>query len=326
MFDAGPAVCDPRAHVAAGGAPVPVHYFAPARLGERLRAFRDGFPGCVTYAVKANPDPLVLERLVAGGIGELDVASPGEIALVRGLSPGAALNYNNPVRSRAEIAAGVAAGVASWAVDCAGELAKLAEAEMVPRGAEVAVRFKLAVPGAAYDFGAKFGAEPAEAATLLAAVAELGFRPALTFHVGTQNTDPAAWETCLRAAARIAAAAGVAVGRVNVGGGFPAARDGGAADLRPFFAAIGRGAAAFPLPRLRAVAPDGRLRIGGPKPRAVFGPTCDSLDRIPGAVPLPEDLAEGDWLIFDGMGAYLNGATTVFNGYGARETVLVDRL
>ncbi|GGL72119.1 hypothetical protein [Wenxinia marina] len=372
MFDA-PIPRDPVAHMAAGAGDVPVHYFSPAALDRRLASFGSGFPGLVTYAVKANPDEQVIARLCAGGMTAFDVASPEEIALVRRLCPGAALHYNNPVRSRGEIAAGLAAGVASWSVDCAGELDKLTD--LLPQGAEIAVRFKLPVAGAAYDFGAKFGAEPEEAAELLAVVAARGYGPALTFHVGTQNTDPGAWETYLTAAADIARRAGVRPGRVNVGGGFPAARDGGAPDLAPFFAAIRRGAAAFDtspalvcepgrglvadafaygvevksvrgsaiyladgiygglsefvsfaLPRIRVVAPGGALRTAPPRPRTVWGPTCDSLDRIPGEVTLPGDLAEGDWLLFDGMGAYLNGVTTTFNGYGARRTVEVDRL
>ena len=60
--------------------------------------------------------------------------------------------------------------------------------------------------------------------------------------------------------------------------------------------------------------------------RAVFGPTCDSLDRLPGTVRLPVDLAEGDWLLFHGMGAYSRATLTRFNGYGVERIVTVDRL
>ncbi len=48
-------------------------------------------------------------------------------------------------------------GVKSYSVDSHSELAKLIE--LVPaEGCEISVRFKLPVSGAAYNFGAKFGA------------------------------------------------------------------------------------------------------------------------------------------------------------------------
>lgn len=94
----------------------PVHFFAPDRLDARLAEFRRGFPGLVTYAVKANPTEDVLRRLCAGGLDGFDVASPDEIALIRRICPDAPMHYNNPVRSKAEIAAGIAAGVVSWSM------------------------------------------------------------------------------------------------------------------------------------------------------------------------------------------------------------------
>ncbi len=346
----------------------PVLFFAPAALQARARQFLDGFPGLVTYAVKANPDEEVIQNLAAAGLRGFDVASPEEIALVRRLVPDAALHYNNPVRSRREIAQAVAMGVDSWSVDSASELAKLAG--VVPAKCEVSVRFKLPVKGAAYDFGAKFGLEPEAAAVLLAEVARLGFVPALTFHPGTQCTDARAWAAYIHAAARIADAAGVRIDRLNVGGGFPSHRRAAEAPaLEAIFATIaeatldafgtdapalicepGRAmvADAFTLAaRVKAVRDDGAVflndgiygalaeapfmgvpdrielrgadgtpRRGYPRPRAVFGPTCDSLDRLPGEVPLPSDLAEGDYLLIHGMGAYTTVTNTRFNGFG----------
>ena len=37
--------------------------------------------------------------------------------------------------------------------------------------------------------------------------------------------------------------------------------------------------------------PEGIRRRGIPTPRTVFGPTCDSVDRLPGELALPADLA-----------------------------------
>ena len=54
----------------------PVHFFVPSALDAAFQGFRQGFPGLVTYAVKANPDRRVLAQLVASGIDGFDVASP----------------------------------------------------------------------------------------------------------------------------------------------------------------------------------------------------------------------------------------------------------
>ncbi len=45
------------------------------------------------------------------------------------------------------------------------------------------------------------------------------------------------------------------------------------------------------------------------------GPTCDSLDVLPGTFTLPEDVGEGDWIEIDQVGAYSNALATRFNGF-----------
>ncbi len=347
----------------------PVMVFAPDVLRATARRFLEGFPGLVTYAVKANPDPAIIRVLAAAGIGGFDVASPHEIDLIGRIAPQAARHYHNPVRSLAEIDHAVRAGITAWSVDSLSELDKLFARVPAP-DCEISPRFKLPVPGAAYDFGAKFGASPQAAAELLRAVADRGYLPSLTFHPGTQCTDPQAWQTYIATAAQISAMAGVRVRRLNVGGGFPSHRVAGIApDLTAIFSMIaqatqavfgsappqlvcepGRGlcADAFSLitrvkalrdgneiflndgvyggltelpqignlDRVEVLAPDGRRRMDPPRPRVIFGPTCDSLDRLPGELTLPSTIEEGDYLIFHGAGAYSTITNTRFNGFG----------
>lgn len=359
----------------------PVLFFAPQALQAMARRFIDGFPGMVTYAVKSNPEEAVIENLVAAGLRGFDVASPFEMQLIRRLAPEAAMHYNNPVRSRAEIAVAVELGVRSYSVDSASELEKLIA--MVPaEGTEISVRFKLPVAGAAYNFGAKFGATAELATVLLARVAEAGFIPSITFHPGTQCTDPAAWEAYIRTAATIASDAGVTIARLNVGGGFPSHRLHGVmpaldetfalidrvtteafGDNRPMlvcepgraicgdaftlaarvkavrddthvFLNDGVYGALTELPligvidRMTVVTPEGQVRNGPTQPRIVFGPTCDSVDRLPGELPLAADIAEGDFVVVHGMGAYSTVTNTRFNGFGelGMATVLSQKL
>ncbi|MTH76666.1 type III PLP-dependent enzyme [Paracoccus aestuariivivens] len=70
------------------------------------------------------------------------------------------------------------------------------------------------------------------------------------------------------------------------------------------------------LDRLQVLTPEGVRRGGAPVPRVIFGPTCDSLDRLPGEVNLPADVQEGDYVIFHGAGAYSTVTNTRFNGFG----------
>ena len=62
------------------------------------------------------------------------------------------------------------------------------------------------------------------------------------------------------------------------------------------------------------------------RPRVIYGPTCDSIDRLPDPLALPEGLDEGDYVLFDGMGAYSIAMGTRFNGYGKADLVTVQRL
>lgn len=356
----------------------PVFFYDPVRLERQARRFALGFPGEVTYAVKANPDPMVIEALARGGadrpgMAAFDVASPQEMELVRSVAPEARLHYHNPVRSMAEIAAGKRHGVTSWSVDRASELDKLGDIT----GAEIAVRLKLPVAGAVYDFGSKFGAPPAQAAALLRQVVDRGGVPSITFHPGTQCRSARAWEAYIDASAEVAREAGVTLHRLNVGGGFPAHREDPDPDLQEIFDAIearvgqafgtlrpalvcepGRamvaeafelalrvkavsGGAVFlndgiygglsewrdlqPSQRLTVFAPDGAERRGALEDREVFGPTCDSLDRLSDRVGLPGDLQEGDHVLFHACGAYSTALSTRFNGYGARRIVTLMR-
>ncbi|WBU64074.1 type III PLP-dependent enzyme [Paracoccus aerodenitrificans] len=357
----------------------PVMAFAPDVLQDTARRFLDGFPGLVTYAVKSNPEEAVIENLVAAGVQGFDVASPAEIDLIGRLAPGAARHYHNPVRSRAEIEHAVKAGVTSWSVDSASELDKLID--MVPaEGCEISPRFKLPVAGAIYDFGSKFGATPELAAELLKRVSAAGFIPSLTFHPGTQCTDPGAWEQYIRTAADICTEAGVKAKRLNVGGGFPSHRVHGVEPaLDDIFGLIGRvtaevfgadapnlvcepgrgicgdafslitcvkavrdgehvflndgvygGLAELPIvgniDRIQLLTPEGEPRGGDDTGRVIFGPTCDSVDRLPGELTLPGDVREGDYVIFHGAGAYSVVTNTRFNGFGMMERATVRRL
>ena len=60
------------------------------------------------------------------------------------------------------------------------------------------------------------------------------------------------------------------------------------------------------------------------KPFRFYGPTCDSLDQMPGPFWLPADVREGDFVEIGMLGAYGVALATRFNGYGDIDAAIVE--
>ena len=63
--------------------------------------------------------------------------------------------------------------------------------------------------------------------------------------------------------------------------------------------------------------PQGRAKAlnGEKRPFRAYGPTCDSADVLPRPLSLPDGIANGDYILFDAMGAYTVSSRSPFNGY-----------
>ena len=355
----------------------PLVCLRPAAIAAAALRFVEGFPGNVLYAVKCNPELLVLRAVWAGGVRHFDCASLPEIALVRGLLPEAEVHYMHPVKGREAIAAAFHRyGVTDFAFDSRDELEKILQetvpVELVGTPPTLGLFVRLAVAqGGAYDLSGKFGVAVAEAAELLRAARPQAARLGICFHVGSQCLDPAAYARAIALAAEAAELSGVAIDIVDVGGGFPVSYPeivppplgdymeaiGAAAAMfgdgvrlwaEPGRALVagggsvvvqvqlrrgdalyvndgvygslsdaGRPAFRFPARRIRPDTPDdGATRL---HEFVLFGPTCDSADRMQGPFRLPDDIDEGDWIELGQLGAYGACLRTGFNGF---ETVL----
>ncbi|GAA4839435.1 type III PLP-dependent enzyme [Saccharopolyspora rosea] len=195
-----------------------------ATVRQRYRQLRTALPDArICYAVKANPTPEVVGELVGLG-ASFDVASPGEIELC--LAKGAApetISYGNTIKKRRDVARAHAQGVRLFATDSAADLAGIAEAAP---GSKVFCRVLVDNTGSRTPFGRKFGCPPETAVRLLVRARELGLDAyGVSFHSGSQQQDPAAWEHGINAARRVfegCAAQGVELRMVNLGGGLPA--------------------------------------------------------------------------------------------------------
>ena len=76
----------------------------------------------------------------------------------------------------------------------------------------------------------------------------------------------------------------------------------------------------MPVPgRQTVIDSQGRDRQGRTQPFTIFGPTCDSLDRVPVAWDLPTDTEDGEHILLTGGGAYSLALVTAFNGYGTQQ-------
>ena len=190
---------------------------------ENYTAFAKSLPDTrVFYAVKANPAPEVLSLLASLG-SCFDTASVAEIEMA--LAAGATadrISFGNTIKKERDVARAHALGVRLYAVDCAAEVEKIARAAP---GARVFCRILSDCVGAEWPLSRKFGCEPAMAADVLEHAMKLGLEPyGVSFHVGSQQRNPHAWDRALASAAAVfreCGDRGMSLSMVNLGGGFP---------------------------------------------------------------------------------------------------------
>jgi ornithine decarboxylase len=189
-----------------------------------FRALRHHFPQAhIHYAVKANPAPEILLALWDVGC-DFDVASPREIALCLHLGiPARMLSYGNTIKKAKDIAYAYARGVRLFSFDTVTELEKLAACAP---GSKVMCRVMVSSEGASWSLSKKFGCDFETALELLQLAVKRGLGPyGLSFHVGSQQQNPHAWDVALSELAQLVSSLGdkgVDLEVINIGGGLPA--------------------------------------------------------------------------------------------------------
>ncbi len=243
----------------------PLHCLRPATVAGAARAFRAAFPGTALYAVKCNPEPAVLRALWEGGIRHFDCASLAEVRLVRSMFADAAIHFMHPIKARSAIRESWERHrVRDFVLDSAEELAKILEETGSGEGIGLVVRLALPKGNAVYDLSGKFGAEPAAAVELLRAARSHAAKLGVSFHVGSQCLEPAAYARAVGLAAGVIRQAGVAVDLLDVGGGYPVAYpDGVPPPLSAFTNAIAMAVAEEGLSGLELWAEPGRALVAG---------------------------------------------------------------
>jgi ornithine decarboxylase len=193
------------------------------------------------YAVKANPDPAILQTLHAIG-ASFDVASMAEFNLVyeniRNLSAKDRQNfiwdkiiYSNPIKDKRTLEE-LDLYKPLVAFDNAEEIKKIRK--HAPH-AGLTLRVRVPNTGSMVELSSKFGAAPGEAVDLIAQAFDAGLTvEGLAFHVGSQCTNVDNYVQAFTTSAAImeeAASRGFEMKLLDIGGGFPARYD---MHVRPF--------------------------------------------------------------------------------------------
>jgi ornithine decarboxylase len=190
---------------------------------EKYQEFRTHFgEASIYYALKANPHPGIVQLLQELDC-QFEISSLGELELLLNMGiPSRRIISGNPVKEGAFVERAHASGIDLFAFDSYPEIEKLADCAP---GSRVTVRLAVPNDGSEWPLSKKFGVEPREAADLLRRAGQRGLRPVgITFHVGSQCTQPDTWAVAIqksRIVWQLAAEKGVALSLLNVGGGFP---------------------------------------------------------------------------------------------------------
>ncbi len=234
-----------------------------AEVAARLDAFNAAMPSIRPYfALKCNAAQPVLATLADGGAG-FEIASVYELDPLQavGVHPADVL-FSNTVKPEQHIRAAAARGVWRFALDSEGELRKLAVA--APRSA-VYVRLNVEDSHSLFPLSRKFGTSPDEAIRLLRMASEVGLSPyGLTFHVGSQCTDPSMYARAIERCGLVMRRLdqyGMRIEMLDIGGGMPATYSDPVPDIRAVGEAVDAAMARLPYrPSLLAAEP-GRFLV-----------------------------------------------------------------
>jgi len=201
----------------------PLFLISKSRLLEQVKRFKTFLPRVTPYyAAKANSHPLVLDTLVKEGLS-FDVASVAEIGQILKLGvPADRMIFANTIKRVEALKFAARNKVRLMTFDTEYELIKIAR---YAPDARVMLRIKVPNVGSIVELSIKFGAEPADAQSLLMKARQLGLKPVgISFHVGSQCLNIENYLNALESAAIIfkdAKLKQLPLEILNIGGGFP---------------------------------------------------------------------------------------------------------
>ena len=240
------------------------------QVRRQYRALRDALPGVdLHYALKPLPHASVVATLRDEG-AFFDLATTGEVELVKaqGISPERCI-HTHPIKRDSDIRDALRFGVTTFVADNPDEIRKFARYR---KRAELLLRVCFRSPTAVCDLSKKFGCEPGAVLGLIEQARKLGVRvKGLSFHVGSQATDPSKYIEAIQACTNLVAEALLAglpaLEVLDIGGGFPVPYTDAVMPIDEFCAPIRAALAKLPK-HVRLIAEPGRF-IAAPAAIAV---------------------------------------------------------
>ena len=174
------------------------------------------------YAVKSLPQ-IDLCRALAERGAMFDLATTGEVEMMKelGVDPSRTI-HTHPIKRKKDVEAALEYGCTTFVVDNFNEIEKMAAFK---EDAEVMLRLSFRSMEATIDLSYKFGAQPHEAMGMLRALRESGVPTrGLCFHTGSNAALPTKSVEAIRVCRQLfdmAAAEGIALRTLDIGGGFP---------------------------------------------------------------------------------------------------------
>ena len=200
----------------------PVYCIRKKSIQSASKYFQSKFSGKVLYAVKTNPNPLVLKTIVESGIENFDVASIKEIEAIKKISPNANCFFMHTVKNRENIKeAYFNHGIKTFSLDTKDELIKIIESTNQAKDLELLVRVSVSNEHAEIDLSKKFGAISSDAVGLLRLAKQYAKKVGLGFHVGSQCMHPISYTKGISEIGNIINKTKIVPDVINIGGGFP---------------------------------------------------------------------------------------------------------
>ena len=200
----------------------PVYCIRKNSIQSAVKYFKNNFPGKILYAVKTNPHPEVIKKIIESGVNQFDVASIEEIKSIKDFSQTAKCSFMHTVKSRNDIKdAYFKYGIKTFALDTKDELIKIIESTNNAKDLELFVRVAVSNEHAEIDLSKKFGALSSEAIGLFRLSKQYAKKTGLSFHVGSQCMHPISYTKGIKEIGNIIKKTKIIPDYINVGGGFP---------------------------------------------------------------------------------------------------------
>jgi ornithine decarboxylase len=231
------------------------------QVRRQYRALKAALPGVdLHYALKPLPHAAVVSCLRDEG-AFFDLATTGEVELVKaqGIAPERCI-HTHPIKRDSDIRDALRFGVTTFVADNPDEIRKFVRYR---KRAELLLRVSFRSPNAVVDLSKKFGCEAGAVLGLIEQARRLGIRVrGLSFHVGSQATDPAKYVEAIHACTNLIAEALLAglpsLDVLDIGGGFPVAYNDAVMPIDEFCRPIRDALAKLPA-HVRVIAEPGRF-------------------------------------------------------------------